>query len=84
MSPLTRLRRRKGWSIRDLAREAGVSPGTILRLEHQPLNGDGEGEQEQAGRGRPRPATLRRIAVALGVSIADLLVAGRSGGGHDG
>lgn len=56
MPPLRRLRRLKGWSLRDLAREAGVSVDTVLDLENRTRI--------------PRPATMRKIAEALGVEIA--------------
>jgi transcriptional regulator with XRE-family HTH domain len=56
MPPLRRLRRLKGWSLRDLAREAGVSVDTVLDLENRARV--------------PRPSTMRKIAGALGVEIA--------------
>ena len=56
MPPLRRLRRLKGWSLRDLAREAGVSVDTVLDLENRTRV--------------PRPSTMRKIAGALGVEIA--------------
>jgi transcriptional regulator with XRE-family HTH domain len=56
MPPLRRLRRLKGWSLRDLAREAGVAVDTLLDLEHRARV--------------PRPSTMRKIAAALGVAIA--------------
>jgi transcriptional regulator with XRE-family HTH domain len=46
------------WSVRDLAREAGVSTKTIVQLEH--------------GRQCPTYATMRRIALALDVPAADI------------
>ena len=58
MPPLRRLRRLKGWSLRDLAREAGVAVDTVLDLEHRAR--------------LPRPSTMRRIAAALGVAIAEV------------
>jgi transcriptional regulator with XRE-family HTH domain len=58
MPPLRRLRRLKGWSLRDLAREAGVAVDTVLDLEHRAR--------------LPRPSTMRRIAAALGVQIGDV------------
>ena len=33
-SRVARMRRDRGWSLRDLARRAGVGPSTIHRLEH--------------------------------------------------
>ena len=56
MPPLRRLRRLKGWSLRDLARESGVAVDTLLDLEHRARV--------------PRPSTMRKIAAALGVEIA--------------
>lgn len=58
MPPLRRLRRLKGWSLRDLAREAGAGVDTVLDLEHRAR--------------RPRPSTMRKIAAALGVDIAEV------------
>ena len=58
MPPLRRLRRLKGWSLRDLAREDGVGVDTVPDLEHR-------------ARG-PRPSTVRRIAAALGGAIAEV------------
>jgi transcriptional regulator with XRE-family HTH domain len=54
--PLRALRRLKGMTQEDLAGAAGVSVGTISRLEkgHRP----------------PRPHTMLRIARVLGVPIA--------------
>ena len=46
-------------SIRELAQAAGVAPDTIVMIEH-------------GRRKRIRPATKRRIAGALGVSVADI------------
>ena len=61
MDRLTRLRERKGYSQRALAKESGVSPATIYELEN--------------GRRRPNPSTLRKLAVALNVEVAELLEA---------
>ena len=58
MPPLRRLRRLKGWSLRDLAREAGDGVDTVLDLEHRAR--------------LPRPSTMRKIAAALGVAIAEI------------
>jgi transcriptional regulator with XRE-family HTH domain len=58
MPPLRRLRRLQGWSLRDLARESGVAVDTVLDLEHRAR--------------LPRPSTMRKIAAALGVQIAEI------------
>jgi transcriptional regulator with XRE-family HTH domain len=59
MEQLVRLRELKGYSQRALAKESGVSPATIYELEN--------------GRRRPNPSTLRKLAGALEVEVADLL-----------
>jgi transcriptional regulator with XRE-family HTH domain len=59
MPRLRVLRLNAGLSQEDLARAAGVSAGTIKRLEAR------KGKQ-------PYPSTRRRIAAALGVLIADV------------
>jgi len=59
MERLARLRKRKGFSQRALAQESGVSPATIYALEK--------------ARREPNPSTLRKLAAALGVEVADLL-----------
>jgi transcriptional regulator with XRE-family HTH domain len=59
MEQLVRLRELKGFSQRALAKESGVSPATIYELEN--------------GRRRPNPSTLRKLAGALDVEVADLL-----------
>jgi transcriptional regulator with XRE-family HTH domain len=51
------IRRRKGWSQKDLAEESGVGQDTISGIE--------------SGRHEPRPSTLRKLADALGVEVAD-------------
>ena len=56
--PLRQLRLRKGWSLRDLAREADVAVDTLI-------------DAERAAR-PPRPSTMRKIAEALGVEIAEV------------
>ncbi len=53
------LRRRKGWSQKDLSRASGVGSDTISGIE--------------SGRHEPRPSTLRKLATALGVEVADLV-----------
>jgi transcriptional regulator with XRE-family HTH domain len=59
MEQLARLRELKGYSQRALAKESGVSPATIYELEN--------------GRRRPNPSTLRKLARALEVEVAELL-----------
>jgi transcriptional regulator with XRE-family HTH domain len=56
--PLRALRRLRGMTQEDLARAAGVSVGTISRLEQ--------------GQRPPRPHTMREIARVLGVRITDV------------
>jgi transcriptional regulator with XRE-family HTH domain len=51
------LRRQRGWSQKDLAEESGVGQDTISGIE--------------SGRHEPRPSTLRKLADALGVEVAD-------------
>jgi len=51
------IRRRKGWSQKDLADESGVGQDTISGIE--------------SGRHEPRPSTLRKLADALDVEVAD-------------
>jgi transcriptional regulator with XRE-family HTH domain len=51
------IRRRKGWSQKDLAEESGVGQDTISGIE--------------SGRHEPRPSTLRKLADALEVEVAD-------------
>jgi transcriptional regulator with XRE-family HTH domain len=48
----------------DLAHEAGISTSTLSRIER--------------GLHQPSLPTLRKIAVALGVSLADLIAASES------
>ncbi|HEX3527671.1 MAG TPA: helix-turn-helix transcriptional regulator [Thermoanaerobaculia bacterium] len=52
------LRRRRKWSVRRLAREAHISPGSLLDYEH--------------GRTIPPPQRRRRIACALDVTPEEL------------
>jgi transcriptional regulator with XRE-family HTH domain len=53
------LRRRKGWTQRDLAQAAGVTQTTIVRLEK--------------GKRGAMISTIRKVAEALGVPPAELL-----------
>ena len=57
---LEHIRRLRGLSQRELAEKAGVSPATVYELE-------------VGKRPTPRPSTLRKLADALEVEIADLL-----------
>ncbi len=58
MDTVKEMRRRRGWSQKDLAKASGVGQDTISGLE--------------SGRHEPRPSTLRKIASALDVEVADL------------
>lgn len=57
---LEHIRRLRGLSQRELAEKAGVSPATVYELE-------------VGKRPTPRPSTLRKLAEALEVEIADIL-----------
>jgi transcriptional regulator with XRE-family HTH domain len=59
-------RARRDWSQEDLAREAGISPATVAKLEK--------------GRGSIRVRTLYKIAAALGIDDAELYVLAQKGG----
>jgi transcriptional regulator with XRE-family HTH domain len=48
----------RGWSQRDLAREAGTTAETISNIE--------------TGQHDPRPSTLRKLAEGLGIEVRDL------------
>lgn len=54
-----RIREDLSLSQRELAKEAGVSPATILKIE-------------RGGVESPHPSTLRKLAAALGVEPRDL------------
>ena len=54
---LPELRIRKGWSQEDLGRKANVRADTVSSIER--------------GKHSPRPSTLRRLAEALDVEVAD-------------
>jgi transcriptional regulator with XRE-family HTH domain len=56
------LRRRRVLTLRELEEESGVSYNTIWRLEN--------------GYRQARPSTIRKLAVALGVDPADLVITG--------
>lgn len=53
------MREERGWSVKDLAREADVAPAALVSLED--LTNE------------PRWGTLRRIARALDTELEDLL-----------
>lgn len=57
MDTLKEIRRQKGLSQKDLANSSGVGQDTISGIE--------------SGRHEPRPSTLRKLAEALGVQVAD-------------
>ena len=57
MDAVKEIRRRKGWSQKELAEESGVGQDTISGIE--------------SGRHEPRPSTLRKLADALNVEVAD-------------
>jgi transcriptional regulator with XRE-family HTH domain len=58
LEELKRVRRSKGLTQQDLAELAGVSQYTITEIE--------------TGRREARPSTLRKLAKALDVEVADL------------
>ena len=62
VTKLQELRINRGLSQRQLAEEAGLSPGAVWRLEQ---------------RGSGRPDTLKKLADVLGVRPVDLLKTGR-------
>ena len=64
MGKLRELRRLRVLTLRELEEESGVSYNTIWRLEN--------------GYRQARPSTIRRLAVALGIEPAELVVAGDS------
>jgi transcriptional regulator with XRE-family HTH domain len=57
MEELTRFRRAHGWTQQQLAERSGVDKATI--------------NQAERGRRSPRVETLEKLAVALGVEMAD-------------
>jgi len=52
------LREEQGWSMRDLAKEAGVSLDTVQAMEH--------------GSRPHRPSSVKKVADALGVSVGEV------------
>ena len=61
MKKLRELRRLRVLTLRELEEESGVSYNTIWRLEN--------------GHREARPSTIRKLATALGVDPAELVVA---------
>jgi transcriptional regulator with XRE-family HTH domain len=59
MTRLRSIRKRKGVSLRALKKVSGVAVATLARIE--------------GGGYDPRLSTLRRIAKALGVTVAELI-----------
>ena len=57
---LKRLRNKKGWSQERLAREAGISYQTLIKIEQDRIK-------------NPKLETLIKIAKALGVSLDKLV-----------
>ena len=60
-------RARRDWSQEDLAREAGISPATVAKVEK--------------GRGGTRARTLYKIAAALNIDPGELYELARERGG---
>jgi transcriptional regulator with XRE-family HTH domain len=60
-------RARRDWSQEDLAREAGISPATVAKVEK--------------GRGGTRARTLFKIATAFGLDAMELYELARERGG---
>ncbi len=56
---LRRWRERRGWSLRKLGAESGVSYVTVQRIE--------------AGKMSPTLDTLEKLASALGITVRDLI-----------
>lgn len=59
MTRLRAMRERKGVSLRALKKASGVAVATLARIEAEGYD--------------PRLSTLRRIAKALGVTVAELI-----------
>ena len=57
---LKKLRQKKGWSQEKLAREAGISYNTLIKIERGVIK-------------NPKIDTIIKIANALGVSIDELI-----------
>jgi transcriptional regulator with XRE-family HTH domain len=54
---LRQWRERRGWSVRELARRAGVGYVTVVRIENDQIS--------------PTVAMLERLAQALGITLRD-------------
>jgi transcriptional regulator with XRE-family HTH domain len=61
---LAALRQRRGQSLDELSRQAGVSKSMLSQIERNQAN--------------PTVAVVWRLAAALGVTVADLLDGGRA------
>ena len=59
MQRFKQIRKQRGLSLRALKKKSGVAVSNLFRYE--------------AGEGDPRLSTLRKVAKALGVSVADLI-----------
>ncbi len=57
---IKKLRNKKGWSQEKLAREAGISYQTLIKIEQSRIK-------------NPKLQTLVKLAKALGVSLDDLI-----------
>ena len=64
MHKLRTLRLERAWTQEDLATAAGVTGGTVLRLEK--------------GKRPPHPTTMRKLAEALGIDVRILTKCGPS------
>jgi transcriptional regulator with XRE-family HTH domain len=62
---LKELRTLRALTLRELGQQSGVSYATIWRLEN--------------GHNEARPSTIRKLARALGVDTAELVIAKRGG-----
>lgn len=64
MRAVKKLRLKKGWSQKDLSERSGVGQDTISGVE--------------SGKHEPRPSTLRKLASALGVEVAEFFAETRN------
>ncbi len=65
MQRLRELRQLRALTLRELGKESGVSYATIWRIEN--------------GHSRVHPSTVRKLARALGVDTAELVVVAKGG-----